>query len=485
MRIALIQPAKPDDKSAAAKDWSLCRPLSLLYLSCAISKSQLHESEIFDLELLFASQNDFNVEKFITSLDFDVFGITSTTFTRHEAAAVVKLIRKHHPGKKVIVGGVHFTHCDLDTLANIPEVDIVVRGEGEKTIVELLNALETSAPLENVNGISFRAVCGEIRRNPDADIFEDLDSLDIYNVKSPKDYPEFLMGSNDPIPAMSVMTSRGCPYKCVFCAKAGVKYRHRSYQNVIQELKYYIEEYGITSFNFLDLTFTANPQRSKELCQAIIDAGLEIQWWCETRANVPLELVTLMYKAGCRYIVVGVETGSVSVLERIQKGVTLHQVEALFSHTKKLGLDTTGYFVCSHIGETYEDAIKTLKFINKVERMYGVSSALQVCMILPGTEIENVAKATGSLPELFSWADDYENPHNAVLGQVTTIPLFFDRLTREQVADLLAKLRTMRQLRSRYKKLSFDYLKIALRVYGPTKLLQMVLDDLRAAIFFR
>jgi radical SAM superfamily enzyme YgiQ (UPF0313 family) len=477
MRIALIQPAKLDDKSSAAKDWSLCRPLSLLYLSRAIQNTSLHECEIFDLELIFATESDFDVESMIASLNFDVYGITATTFTRHEAIAVIKMIRKYHPAKKIIVGGVHFMYCDVDTLTKIPEVDIVVRGEGEKIIVDLLDALQMSVSLDNVSGITYRDTIGDVKKNPDTELFEDLDNIDIYNLMLPIDYTEYLMGSAELIPAVSIMTSRGCPFKCVFCSKAGMKYRHRSTQSVIKELKYYVRECGITSFNFLDLTFTANPQRSKDLCQAIIDEGLNIQWWCETRANVPLELISLMKQAGCRYIVVGVETGAASVLDRIQKGITLDQVERLFSYTKEHGIETSAYFMCSHIGETFDNAMETVRFIDRIERVYGVSTTLQPCIIFPGTGIEDIAKASGALSSSFSWADEFHDPRNAELGQVTTIPLFLDCLTREQIHEILLKKRKSSAMRSRYKKLSLDYFRVALKAHGLKELLKIVIDD--------
>ncbi len=483
MKIALIQPAKPDDKSSAAKDWNLCRPLSLLYLSCAIRNSPLHECQIFDLEQIFAVTSDFCVEKMIMSLNFDVFGVTATTFTRHEAISVIKLIRKYHPSKKIIVGGVHFMHCDVDTLINVPEVDVVVLGEGEKTIVDLLDALHASLPLENIKGITYRNDSGEIIENLDSELFEDLDHMDIFSPSIPMDYPEYLMGSKQLIPAVSLMTSRGCPFKCVFCAKAGMKYRHRSSQNVIKELKYYVNQLGITAFNFIDLTFTANPQRSRELCQAIIDEGLKIQWWCETRANVPLDMICLMQQAGCRYIVVGVETGSRSVLERIQKGVTLEQVEQLFVHTKKHGIQTTAYFMCSHLGETYEDAMETIRFIDKIERMYGVSTTLQPCMILPGTEIEAIAKKSGALSASFSWSGEFHAPENSKLGQVTTIPLFLDGLTLEQISDILFKKNKISAIHHRYKDISLGYFKVALEAHGLIKLSKIVLDDLYTFFF--
>lgn len=482
MRIALIQPAKPNDKSSASKDWSLCRPLSLLYLSCAIQNSSLHECEIFDLELFFATKSDFDIESMIASLNFDVYGITATTFTRHEAIAVLKLIRKYHPTKIIIVGGVHFMYCDVDTLTKIPEVDIVVRGEGEKIIVDLLDALQMSVSLENVNGITYRDTMGNVKINDDSEIFEDIDNIDIYNLMLPNDYPEYLMGCADEIPAVSIMTSRGCPFKCIFCSKAGMKYRHRSTHSVIKELNYYVQECGITAFNFLDLTFTANPQRSKDLCQAIIDEGLKIQWWCETRANVPLELISLMKQAGCRYIVVGVETGASSVLERIQKGITLDQVERLFSFTKECGIKTSAYFMCSHVGETFDDALETVSFIDKLESVYGVSTSLQPCIIFPGTGIEDIAKANGALSSSFSWADEFHDPRNADLGQVTTIPLFLDCLTREQIHELLLKKKKLSAIRSRYKDLSLDYFKVALKAHGLKKILIIVIDDFCALI---
>jgi radical SAM superfamily enzyme YgiQ (UPF0313 family) len=461
MKIALLQPAKPKDSAPAASHWSLCRPLSLLFLASAIRKSGQHTCEIIDLERLFALNSSATLESILSTVKADAFGITATTFTRHDAIATAKILRKYNPSVPIIVGGVHFMYCASDALSSVPEIDIVVRGEGEQATVELLNALSKDGDLSSILGISYRTSEGDVSHNQDSNLFEDLDSCEIHDFQSPADYPEYLFGSNEPIKAVSIMTSRGCPYHCLFCAKAGMKYRHRSSDSVISEIKYFQTHYGIYAFNLLDLTFTASPKRSIELCNAIIKEELDIQWWCETRANIPLDLIPLMAEAGCRHLVIGVETGSPRILNRIQKGVDLGQVERVIAESVKSGISPTCYFMLSHPGETYKDAQETLTFIRYLINKYEVCCALQPCMVLPGTKIEEIARKNGSLPHNFSWSAPYFEKSNLELGQVSNIPLFWDSLSFNELKMLLEEFREITESEVEFKKIPQKYTKFS------------------------
>ncbi|MCU0595770.1 MAG: B12-binding domain-containing radical SAM protein, partial [Desulfobacterota bacterium] len=320
----------------------------------------------------------------------DVYGITATTFTRFEAIKIAKHLRALRPNSRIVVGGVHFMYCPEDTLKKVPEIDVVVRGEGEVTIVELLDAIGSGHELQQVKGISYREGNGVIH-NPDQPLFEDLDALPVYTDFTWEQYPEYLFGYPEPVPATSVISSRGCPYKCIFCAKAGMKYRLRSAQKVVDEIQLLKEKLRVDAINFLDLTFTANPKHVRAVCQEIIQRDLKIKWWCESRVNIPLELLDIMKAAGCVALVIGVESGSSRVLSTISKNISTAAVLAFCERCIELGIIVQPYFMFSHPGESREDVQQTLELILRLEKRKS-SCSFQPTMIYPGTEIETIAR---------------------------------------------------------------------------------------------
>jgi len=490
VKILLIQPAKKNDGSVASGHWALCKPYSLMYLKIALENSGRHSAEIFDLEREYLVSGDIDLGQILQKSDADLFGLTAATFTRFEAIAVAKTLKELFPHKLVVVGGVHFMNCDEDTIAHVSSIDAVVRGEGEKILLDFMDAVQNNRPLGTVDGITWRDASGRVVKNQDATLFSDLDAVEVYKQYPVSEYPEKYFGSDDPIPAVSIMTSRGCPYHCVFCAKSGMKYRHRSPDSVIAEIKYYRDVHGIRAFNFLDLTFTANAKRAQELCRRMIKEKLGIRWWCETRANIPLPLLDLMAKAGCDSFVLGVETGSVRMLKSIQKGVTLAEVEAVVGRSTKNNMKPYCYFMFSHPGETFDDAKQTIEYIAYLWKRYRVKSALQPCLIFPGTKIESMAKKSGLLAEGFSWADNYDSPFNEELGQIRNIPLFKDCMSDEELKKIWLLVKTVKHYLTPEEKLIEKYATVSLnRVFRILKrdgiwgILYSFLEDLRKAGF--
>lgn len=356
-----------------------------------------------------------------------IFGITSVTHTRFEAVKVAEYVKKLYPKSLVVVGGVHFMHCAEDTLRRVPEVDIVVRGEGEITIVEIINNVDEGKDLRQVKGITYRED-NRITNNPDQPIFDDLDSLQPYTKFSWDEYPEHIFGYLEPIRAISVMSSRGCPYKCIFCSKAGMKYRTRKAKDVVNEIESYRDKFNIEGINFLDLTFTANPHHVRAMCQELIGRNLKLKWWCESRVNIPLELLELMKKAGCVSIAIGVESGSPRILSRIGKGISVSQILSFCKECHDIDIIVQPYFMFSFPGEDEQDLIETSNLIDRIERTYGFICPIQPTMIFPGTELEAIARKQGTLPHDFSWYDRVEYKLNAKLNQLSNIPLYIDKL---------------------------------------------------------
>jgi radical SAM superfamily enzyme YgiQ (UPF0313 family) len=439
MKITLIQPPKPSYGVEAEAHWELARPLSLHFLAASIEKHTCYEVDIVDLE--HRKFRGVSLDEVFQRSAAAIFGITSTTYTRFEAIKIAKYLKKAFSQSLIVAGGVHFMGCPKDTLDHVAEIDVIVRGEGERTIVDLINAVAKGADFAGIKGITYRRD-GKILESPDQTYFENLDDIPHYDKFSWEEYPEYLFGSPERVPALSILSSRGCPYHCVFCSKAGMKYRLRSAKRVVDEMEYFMGKFDIHAFNFLDLTFTANPMHTRAVCEEIIGRKLGIRWWCESRANIDLGLLPLMKKAGCSALVIGVETGSPKILSQISKGITIEQVIAIVKRCSDLGINISPYFMFSHENERMKDVKMTLDLIRRLGRFIA-SSSFQPTMIFPGTQLEENARHAGILPPDFSWTHHYDAEVNRELGQLPNIPLYMDKL---HPAELKVALREYRRI---------------------------------------
>jgi anaerobic magnesium-protoporphyrin IX monomethyl ester cyclase len=435
MKITLIQPPKPLYGAEAEEHWELARPFTLFFLAASIEKYTPFEVQIIDLE--HKRYRNVSLEEVLQNHNSLIFGITATTYTRFEAIKIAKYIKKTHPDSWIIVGGVHFMHCAKDTLEKIPEIDVVARGEGEITIVDIANVINKRESFEKIKGITYRRN-GQIIENPNQAIFEDLDSIPIYSKFTWDEYPEYLFNYPERVRAISIMSSRGCPYKCIFCSRAGMKYRVRNAKSVVDEIELLKERFNIEGINFLDLTFTANPPHVKAVCQEILNRKIDLKWWCESRANIPLDILDLMKQAGCVSLVVGIESGSPRILSKINKGISIEQVVNFCKKCSEISIRVSPYFMFSHPDETVEDVKQTLDLIYKLER-FTATCSFQPSIIFPGTELEKIAYNKGILPEDFSWCNPYESDLNKELEQLVNVPLYIDMLTPNSMKKLIVE----------------------------------------------
>jgi anaerobic magnesium-protoporphyrin IX monomethyl ester cyclase len=445
MKITLIQPRKPSYGVEADEHWQLTRPFSLFYLAASIQKHTPFDVDIIDLEQ--KKYRDISYEELFKNNKSDIFGLTGTTYTRFEVFKIARALKACSPGSPVIAGGVHFMYCAKDTLENIPEIDIVVRGEGEETIVELSQALDRGKDIDTIKGISYRKN-NRVIENPDRKFLENLDNIPAYSDYTWEEYPEYIFAYPGNTRAISILSSRGCPYNCIFCSKAGMKYRLRTAKNVVDEIEFLKEKHKVTGINFLDLTFTANPNHVLSLCEEMISRNIDMQWWCESRVNIPLDLLDLMKKAGCVSIAVGVESGSPRIITGISKGIAIEQVLRFCKKCHEIGIVVSPYFMFSHPDETAEDVRKTLDLIGKLEKFTN-SCSFQPTMIFPGTGLERIARRKGILPQDFSWSHPYEGNINRKLGQFPNVPLFIDKLTPGEMIDFPELKRKRREYKNK------------------------------------
>ncbi len=320
-------------------------------------------------------------------IDADIIGLTAMTPTINAAISIAHQLKLANPDLTIILGGAHATLLPNETLFSAPEIDVVVRGEGEETIIDLLRALENKQPLGDVPGISYRKD-GEVVSNPARSTTIDLDSLPFlaYHLLPWQRYkPHPPHGRAFPFAA--IITSRGCPYRCSYCSKPifGNKFRGQSPERVVEEVAYYQDKFGIKELAFYDDVFTLNKKRAYAIADGIMKRGLKIHWTCETRVNlVDKELLRHMKQAGCYAIAYGIESASQEILNILNKDITLEQVEEAVGKTQEVGLQTIGYFMIGSPGESPETISQTIQFAKKLKLDF---AQFAITTPFPGTEL--------------------------------------------------------------------------------------------------
>ena len=319
-----------------------------------------------------------------------------TTSTCDYDYGTIRAIREACPNTKILIGGTHATVLSGQVLQECPEIDVVVRQEYDYTIGEVIRAGEN---LEKVLGITYCAN-GEIVRNPDRPWLEDMDSLPFVS----KVYEKFL-DVNDYYyafarkPMIQIFSARGCPFHCNFCSypesMSGRCFRKRSAKNFVDELEYIAKNMPYIKEIFIeDDTFTVDRKRVIAICDEILARGLKLVWSCNTRADLPYEVMRKMHQAGCRLLVVGYESGNQKVLDETRKGIKLEQSLEFAKNTKKLKIKVFGCFMIGLKGDNRETIEETFRFAKKV---YPDMCFFQQAVPFPGTAFYNWAKEEGYL----------------------------------------------------------------------------------------
>jgi len=364
-----------------------------LALIAAVLERAGHQVTVLDANALRLQPKD--IALLVT--DADVVGLTAMTPTISTAISIARHLKRARPDLTIVLGGAHATLLPEETLAAAPEIDIILRGEGEKTIIELLRALEYKQPLDNVPGISYRQD-GKVISTKVRSTTIDLDSLPFlaYHLLPWRRYkPHAPHGRAFPFAA--IITSRGCPYRCSYCSKPifGNKFRGQSPERVVEEVAYYQEKFGIKELAFYDDVFTLNKKRACAIADEILKRGIKICWTCETRVNlVDKELLRHMKQAGCYAIAYGIESASPEILNILNKDITLEQVEEAVGITQEVGLQTIGYFMIGSPGESPETIDQTIQFAKRLKLDF---AQFAITTPFPGTELYNLyLKNSGS-----------------------------------------------------------------------------------------
>lgn len=341
------------------------------------------------------------VRKTIKDFAPDVIGIAIWTTYAASAFHVAKICKELNSACPVIMGGAHATVKAEEILSIIPHVDYVVRGEGEFTTSKLIDALESGKKgLTSITGLSFRYK-GKILHNPAGKPSQHLDML-------PFPDRSLLLNENkySPEDMGLIMTSRGCPYSCSYCAVHAKRVSYSSVNHIIDEIKFVKNRYNTTQFTFKDDSFTVNKKRVEQLCDKLIEERLKINWECNTRVDLVNEdLLRKVKKAGCNSIKVGVESGNPRILRQINKGITHEQIRNASKLFKKVGIYWTGYFLMGIPGETVEDIYETLNLMYEIKPDF---ASIGVYEPFPGTSMFAAGKERGLVKTEMTLDDFYE-----------------------------------------------------------------------------
>jgi len=385
MKVLLVQPPP----RRIRYEEIITPPLGLCYLA-AVLEEKNYKVEILDAFAEQLSWADF--ENRVKDARADLVGIGGMTPVIDNTLRAIKICRKYCG--YLVAGGVHATVFVDQVFRQMPDIDLAVFGEGEITFSEVVENLDRGMPNDSVRGTANRE-----KINLPRDLISDLDAIPFPSRHLlPNPSYRYILSKSRAVTTM--ITSRGCPCRCVFCDKSifGSRYRMRSAQNVVEEIKGIANTFGKPSVIFYDDLFTADRDRVIKICQGILEEGLKIDWKCESRVNnIDREMLSWMKKAGCSMIAYGVETASQKGLDYLKKNVTIEQVKEAFRLTREGGIETTGYFMLGIPVESYADEIGTIDFARKLKADYAQFSILSP---FPGTKIYEDSVKNGSYREI-------------------------------------------------------------------------------------
>jgi len=375
MRVLLIAPPHSLEEHPTP-------PLSLGYLSAAL---QSRDIEVDILDLLTSKPSAAKIRRRLEQCRPQLVGVTCVTMNFASAARILRVSKEADPEITTVIGGPHVTFAVDDTLRRCPWIDVVVLGEADATIVELASALASHEDIGQIPGIAF-AHNGTTITTRDRPFIEELDGL-------PLPARELLPLSRYKAldASCSVISTRGCPYGCVFCSAPklfGRRVRFRTPELVVDEIESISQDLGFRRVNIVDDTFTLNHKHTHALCQEIIRRNLSVEWNAYSRVDT-LDRHTLehMKEAGCTFIVFGIESGSQQILDRVGKGITVEKARQCVKMVSEVGMGSFASFILGLPGETPQTARQSLELAREFFDHYGVQYGFHFLSPLPGTAI--------------------------------------------------------------------------------------------------
>ncbi len=410
-------------------------PIWLAY-GCGAVEADGHETILIDAPADRKSHAD--VEDTARKFQPAFIVVDTSTPSIENDARVAEALKKVCPRAVVALVGPHVSSTPLETLAAYPWVDFVAVREYDDTVREVARCIADGKDWRGAEGIAFLRDRKPVVNPPRAAI-QDLDRLPFVSATYKKhlNFKNYFYAITR-WPVVTIISGRGCPYKCDFClfpqTLQGHQYRQRSAENVVEELAYIEKSFpGVREVFIEDDTLTLNKRRVTRICDEIIRRKLKIRWTCNARCDVDLETMKHMHAANCRLFCVGIESGDQKILDNIEKGITLERIETFFREVKRSGVLVHGCFMAGNEGETRETMEKTLAL---AKRLNPDTAQFFPLMVYPGTRAYEKALAAGVITaaKYSDWLTP-EGLHNTVVNRPELphdeIVAFCDRARRE------------------------------------------------------
>lgn len=480
MRILLINPPQTFYPGSDLPAGNL--PLGLMYIAAVLQKAN-YKVEILDA---FMAGEDFqeNGETITFGLDFDkiaqeirarkpdIVGIAGPfTSQMDNSIKTSNIVKEINPQILTVMGGPHVTLVPKEFLEEIKTVDIAVAGEGEYTLLEIAQYFEGQKQLGDIKGIAYRQN-GKVVVNERRQFIDNLDELPYpaYELVDMEQYlsPQKIGYRSFQNRAISMITSRGCPFNCCFCAvhlHMGQGFRANSADYVLDHIRHVVDKYKVKNIFFEDDNLTLDLKRFEAICDGIIKRKIKIGW--ETPNGVRadclnMELLRKMKQSGCKSVFVGVESGDQQILDKVVcKSLDLNRVVEFAKNARKIGLKTGAFYIIGFPGETKENMQRTVDFALELKRKYDVGMHLFAATPSYGTRLYEECKAKGYLPADLTW-NSFAQARQAKGVPLITTNEFTSREVKEIAAKAIAE----------YKKLS-----LIGHVKNPGKALRTAFDQ--------
>lgn len=381
MKITFLNPPQTNSKY---KFLGVVAPSLGIGYMAAVLEQNGYDVDVLDSSALELTYDEIGEE--ILKRNPDIVSISALTPTIGVALDSADKIKQVKPDTIVVLGGYHPTF-EFKSVLEEPSVDIVVRGEGEYTLLDLVETLEKGGDLKDVEGLAFYED-DKLILTPDRPVIEDLDELPFpaFHLFPMEKYRILNISTN----VATIITTRGCPMQCSFCSSAalhGHKLRRRSYMNVVDEVEVRLREQNIDTIAFMDDTFTLNKRFVRDFCAEIKRRNLKFWWGCTSRVDtLDEELLQTMKDAGCITIFIGVESADQQMLEKMNKNITVSKTEKAFKLARKVGIRTIASCVIGMPEDTKESIKRTIEFVKKLNPNYALYS---LATPYPGTRFYN------------------------------------------------------------------------------------------------
>jgi len=375
-------------------------PLGIGYLAASLLRAG-HDVRVYDLVVMRHDRKKLGAV--LKQFQPDLVGATSVTMTFDSALAVIRDAKFIDPCMVTVLGGAHVSFCAEHTLREHPEVDIIALGEGEQTVLELCNAVAGQRSLDSVAGLCFRGENGLVNTG-ERSTYLDVNTLPL---------PARELGPVQRYRALgtpiSMTTSRGCPFSCIFCVGrklVGKKVRYRSAQSVVDELEQ-LAQLGFAQINIADDLFTAKKTHAYAVCDEILRRRLSVRWVSFANVNtVDVPLLTRMREAGCTTVSFGFESADPGILKTVKKGIQPSGMLAAVRACREAGVIATGSFIVGLPGETADTLARTQAFADELAEL-GAQCGFHMLAPFPGTALREQAEQY----RLRIFTDDWSQYH--------------------------------------------------------------------------